>query len=194
MVWHYTVITYDCTVIPNMKCGPQFEHSKHASYFATRAVFTNLKKKKKTSDNMSDDFEQIIRHFENDQTICDDFEQIIRHLAQSAAIAMAFSWTLQGGVYGENWVWENALCLFVLDFIPDKLKSLSLSDAIWRRKYESTLVQVMACHLNWCWLVYWTFENKLEWTFYQTKTLLARKMPLKMFSAKWPPFCWGLNV
>ena len=45
-----------------------------------------------------------------------------------------------------------------------------------------------------CWdFVHWTLRNKLQWHFNRNSNIFIKKMRLKM-SAKWRPFCLGLNV
>ena len=50
-------------------------------------------------------------------------------------------------------------------------------------------------YLNQCWnIVNWTIRNKLQWILIEIHTLSFKKLPLKLASAKWRPFCLGLNV
>ena len=50
-------------------------------------------------------------------------------------------------------------------------------------------------YLNHCWnIVNWTLWNKLQWNCNRNSNIFIKKMHLKMSSAKWRPFCLGLNV
>ena len=49
-------------------------------------------------------------------------------------------------------------------------------------------------YLNQCWyVVNWTLKNKRQWILSEFN-FLFKKMHLKMSSAKWRPFCLGLNL
>ena len=46
-----------------------------------------------------------------------------------------------------------------------------------------------------CWnIVNCAFRNKLQWNFNQNLNIFIQENALKMSSAKWRPFCLGLNV
>ena len=50
-------------------------------------------------------------------------------------------------------------------------------------------------NLSHCWnTVNWTLRNKLQWNFNRNSDISFQKMHLKVSSAKWQPFCFGLNV
>ena len=49
-------------------------------------------------------------------------------------------------------------------------------------------------YLNQCWdIVNWTLRNKLQWTLNRNSNLFIQENHLKVSSAKWRPFCVGLN-
>ena len=49
--------------------------------------------------------------------------------------------------------------------------------------------------LNQCWnIANWTIRNKLQYILIEIQIFSYMKMYLKMSSAKWRPFCLGLNV
>ena len=56
----------------------------------------------------------------------------------------------------------------------------------------------MACrldNLNQCWnIVNRTLRNIFQWNLYRISNIFINKNALKMSSAKWRPFCLGLNV
>ena len=50
-------------------------------------------------------------------------------------------------------------------------------------------------YLNQCWnIVNWALRSKLQWNFNRNCIFSFTKMRLKVSSAKWRPFCLGLNV
>ena len=50
-------------------------------------------------------------------------------------------------------------------------------------------------YLNQCWnIVNWTPRSKHQWNFNRNSKFSFKKMYFKMLSAKWRPFCLGLNV
>ena len=50
-------------------------------------------------------------------------------------------------------------------------------------------------YLNQCWnIVNWTLRNKFNEISIGIQTFLFKKMHYKMSSAKWRPFCLGLNM
>ena len=65
---------------------------------------------------------------------------------------------------------QNILVVHFFSFILSRVNSLWCSDTIWRHKFGSTLVPVMACclmapshYLNQCWLII----SKVQWHPYQ---------------------------
>ena len=82
------------------------------------------------------------------------------------------------------------------------LNSLRPSDAYMRQYNIPTLLQIMACRLSgtkplsepvlpYCHL---TLRNIFQWNLFKIRRFSFKEMHLKMLSAKWRPFCLGLNV
>ena len=50
-------------------------------------------------------------------------------------------------------------------------------------------------YLNqYCIIVNWALRNKLQWNVIQNSNIFIQKMHFKISSAKWCPFCFGLNA
>ena len=81
-----------------------------------------------------------------------------------------------------------------------ELNSFRPSDAYMRQKPNPSLVKIMACRLfrakplSEPMLEYWWLDPYLGTNFSEILIFSLKKMRLKVSSAKWRPFCLGLNV
>ena len=94
-----------------------------------------------------------------------------------------------------NVVWHMGTALSSLTYLP-----LAPHICVSERGHHWFGQWLVTCtasshYLNHCWnIINWPIRNKLQWNLIGFHTFPFKKMHLKMASAKWRPFCLGLNV